>query len=263
MSSYQYTRYRSSRLTRRKPLMAPERQAAAEHYCAVATDSAMSAYQARKRRQRHPLFSGPWFAGKITALAILIGIAVFLYAGWTFGYSYYQAKAGQGQLRSLFSFNGNGSVDEVYVRNEAGAMAAGLGYLDPVGEITVGSAISPWMIVEGADDNALTMGPGHIEETSLPGLGGNFAVAGDRVLYGAPFLHLDDVAVGDAITVKMPYATFVYKVRETFIVTPDDTSVLQPAGYEAITLLTCDPPWDIRQRIVVRGELESVLPAGS
>jgi len=208
-------------------------------------------------------FSWGWFVRKALALVILAGIALFLYACWTFGYGYYRAKVGQGELRSLFSFTGDGSVDAGYVRGEAEAIAAGLAYLDPVGEISIPSINCDWMIVEGSDDGALSRGPGHIQETQLPGMGGNFAVAGDRVLYGAPFLDLDDVVVGDEVTVRMPYATFVYRVNETFIVTPDDTSVLRPVGYDAITLLTCDPPWDVKQRIVVRGELTDILPAGT
>jgi sortase A len=217
----------------------------------------------KKKRPQPRRFSGLWFVKKITLLVILSGIALFLYAGGTFGYSYYQAKVGQGELRSLFGITGNGSVDSGYINGEADAMASSIDYLDPVGEISIPGIDCRWMIVEGSDDAALTKGPGHIEETQFPGMGGNFVVAGDRVLYGAPFLHLDEVAAGDRITVKMPYATFVYKVRESFIVTPDDVSVLQPPGYEAITLLTCDPPWDIKQRIVIRGELEEVLPAGT
>lgn len=194
---------------------------------------------------------------------MVAALALILYVGGVFGYGYLQAWAGQSQLRSLFSISSGGSLDPESLKNQAEAMAAELNRFDPVGEINIEEIDTRWMIVEGADDEALKKGPGHIESTALPGARGNFSVAGDRVLYGAPFLHLDDVHVGSLINVKMPYATFTYRVRETFIVTPEDTSVLEPVGYEAITLLTCDPPWDIKQRIVVRGELEQVEPAGT
>lgn len=199
----------------------------------------------------------------MTTLVIIAGLALAAYACWVFGYGYLEARAGQSDLRSLFSISGNGSVDLGYLAREADSMKARLNYLDPVGEISIPGIGVKWMIVEGSDDAALTKGPGHIRETQLPGAGENFAVAGDRVLYGAPFLNLDDVRVGDRITVRMPYATFVYRVSESFIVTPDDVSVLEPTGDEIITLLTCDPPWDIKQRIVIRGRLDEVLPAGS
>lgn len=208
-------------------------------------------------------FSGAWMIKKATTLAIVAGLLLVAYAVWVFGYGYVEARAGQADLRSLFSFSGSGSVDQEYLRNEAAAMERRLGYLDPVGEISIPGIGVELMVVQGSDKEALKKGPGHIEETQLPGSGGNFAVAGDRVLYGAPFLNLNEVGTGDEIKVIMPYATFIYRVRESFIVTPDDVSVLQPVGYEAITLLTCDPPWDIKQRIVVRGELVDVLPVGN
>jgi len=217
-------------------------------------------YGASRKTSR---FSGVWVVKKLTSLAVIAGLLLVAYTVWTFGYGYIEARAGQSDLRSLFSFTGSGSVDPDYLRGEAAAMDQQLGYLDPVGEISIPGIGVQWMVVQGSDAEALKKGPGHIEETSLPGAGGNFAVAGDRVLYGAPFLNLDEVEPGDEITMKMPYATFIYTVRESFIVTPDDISVLEPVGYEAITLLTCDPPWDIKQRIVVRGELVDVLPAGA
>ena len=191
------------------------------------------------------------------------GLGLIVYAGWVFGYGYVQARAGQEELRSLFSISGSGSVDEGYIQGEAQAMNARLDYLDPVGEIYIPKIDVRWMMVQGSDKEALKKGPGHIVETSLPGAGGNFAVAGDRVLYGAPFLNLNEIAPGDLVKVRMPYGTFTYRVTETFIVTPDDITVLQPVGYDAITLLTCDPPWDIKQRIVIRGSLEEVQPAGT
>jgi len=222
-----------------------------------------TSYKKYGARRKTPRFSGVWAVKKLTSLAVIAGLLLVAYTVWTFGYGYIEARAGQSDLRSLFSFTGSGSVDPEYLRAEAAAMDQQIGYLDPVGEISIPRIGVEWMVVQGSDAEALKKGPGHIEETSLPGAGGNFAVAGDRVLYGAPFLNLDEVEPGDEITMKMPYATFTYTVRESFIVTPDDISVLQPVGYEAITLLTCDPPWDIKQRIVVRGELIEVLPAGA
>lgn len=199
----------------------------------------------------------------LSTVVMILALAVVLFAGGKVGYGYMQAWAGQDVLRGLFSITGNGSVDPGYLGDEATAMQQRLDHLDPVGEVYIPGIDCRWMIVEGADDKALTKGPGHMEETPLPGAGGNFVVAGDRVLYGAPFLHLDEVGPGDIIKVKMPYATFTYRVTQTFIVTPDDTSVLDPQGYEAITLLTCDPPWDIKRRIIVRGQLDRVEPAGT
>lgn len=251
-----YTRYKSSRFGAR-----PLRGYAAP--AAIAWRPAGKAGFGRSRAAGPSGFSGRSLARKLTTFLIIAGFALVAYAGWTFGYGYIKAGISQANLRSLFHISGSGSTDPEYLRSQATSLGAQLNHLDPVGEISIPRISAQWMIVQGADKEALKEGPGHIEETPLPGAGGNFAVAGDRVLYGAPFLKLNEVNPGDEIRVKMPYATFVYTVREQFIVTPDDVSVLKPVGYEAITLLTCDPPWDIKQRIVVRGELTQVLPAGS
>ncbi|MBI5870562.1 MAG: class E sortase [Actinobacteria bacterium] len=122
------------------------------------------------------------------------------------------------------------------------------------------------VVVEGTTDGSLRKGVGHMEDTPLPGMGDNFSVAGDRVLYGAPFLNLDDLSEGDEIRVKTTYGIFTYNVVSTKITVPEDTEILKYPGYEAITLITCDPPWDTSHRLIVQGKLVSAelleQPAG-
>lgn len=113
------------------------------------------------------------------------------------------------------------------------------------------------VVVEGTSENSLRKGPGHIEETPLPGMGGNFAIAGDRVLYGAPFLNLDELAAGDEVLLKTPYGIFTYSVNGNLLTTPEDVSVLRSTGSETISLITCDPPWGTSRRLVVQGNLVS------
>lgn len=110
------------------------------------------------------------------------------------------------------------------------------------------------VVVEGTTDGSLRKGLGHMEGTPLPGMGENFSVAGDRVLYGAPLLNLDDLSEGDEIKVKTTYGQFVYNVASTKITDPEDTDILKFPGFEAITFITCDPPWDTSHRLIVQGE---------
>src|SRR5665811_1144725 len=113
------------------------------------------------------------------------------------------------------------------------------------------------VVVEGTTDGSLRKGIGHLEDTPLPGIGENFSLAGDRVLYGAPFLNLDDLSEGDEISVKTTYGMFTYSVVSNRITVPEDTDILKFPGYEAITLITCDPPWDTSHRLIVQGKLVS------
>jgi sortase A len=115
------------------------------------------------------------------------------------------------------------------------------------------------IVVEGTDDGSLRKGVGHLEETLLPGMESNFAVAGDRVLWGGPFLNLDDLEAGDEVKLKTTYAEFAYKVTSSTITSPDDTSVLGGIGKDEITMITCDPPWSTSSRLIVKGELISAV----
>jgi sortase A len=111
------------------------------------------------------------------------------------------------------------------------------------------------VVVEGTDEGSLRKGVGHLEETMLPGRLSNFAIAGDRVLWGGPFLNLDDLAPGDEIKLKTTYAEFAYVVTSSVITVPEDTSVLGGIGKDEITMITCDPIWSTTNRLIVKGEL--------
>jgi len=109
----------------------------------------------------------------------------------------------------------------------------------------------------GAD---LSRGPGHYERTTVPGLGRTVGVAGHRTTFGAPFRNIDDIRVGDAITLEMPYATFRYRVFEHEIVDSDDWSVIRNRGFDTIMLSACHPLYSAEQRWIVYGRLVEVRP---
>ena len=94
------------------------------------------------------------------------------------------------------------------------------------------------LVVEGAADRELRLGPGHIPGTSLPGEGGNVGVAGHRDTFFRP-LRL--IRKGDSVSVSTHEGRYQYKVVSTEIVTPDDVQVLHPKGHETLTLVTCYP----------------------
>jgi sortase A len=125
-------------------------------------------------------------------------------------------------------------------------------------------------VVEGVDVDDLHKGPGHYPSTQMPGHEGNSAIAGHRTTYGAPFGDLDQLAVGDEISVQTPsQGSFVYKVTEQKIVDPSEVSVLDPTPDPArpghllatLTLTTCNPKYSAAQRLVIKAQLE--LPAGA
>ena len=129
---------------------------------------------------------------------------------------------------------------------------------DVVGRLTILSANINHYVVFGATLNKLEYGPGYILGTSLPGTGGNFAIAGHRTTYGAPFGNLDKTEVGDTILFQTNTNQYEYLITEVKIVSPEDTYVLGNFGDDRITLSTCHPKFSARQRLIVVGELKRV-----
>ena len=111
------------------------------------------------------------------------------------------------------------------------------------------------IVLEGAEERELKLGPGHIRGTSLPGDGGNIGVAGHRDTFFRP-LRL--IRRNDTIKVMVQAREYEYRVSSTEIVGPDDIQVLYPTGHETLTLVTCYP-FDFvgaaPKRFIVRAEL--------
>jgi len=129
---------------------------------------------------------------------------------------------------------------------------------DVVGRLTILSANINHYVVFGVEDDKLEYGPGYIVGTSLPGTGGNFAIAGHRTTYGAPFGNLDRVQLGEKIIFQTNTNEYKYKVVDVQIVSPTDNFVLQNYGDDRITLTTCHPKFSAKQRLIVVGQLEKV-----
>ena len=111
------------------------------------------------------------------------------------------------------------------------------------------------VFVSGVSVRDLKRGPGHYPDTPLPGEAGNAAIAGHRTTYGAPFNRVDELEPGDEILTTTVQGTFVYRVRETFIVKPSQSEVLDPTTVNQLTLTSCNPKYSARERIIVVGDL--------
>ena len=111
-------------------------------------------------------------------------------------------------------------------------------------------------VLPGTDDFILDRAVGHIEDTVLPGVDGNSGIAGHRDGF---FRGLKDIAVGDAIELETLNGRQAYRVERTWIVSPEDVSVLDPTPVRSLTLVTCYPFYYIGsapQRFIVRAVLQ-------
>ena len=72
---------------------------------------------------------------------------------------------------------------------------------DPIALLDVPAIrLSNVVIVEGTSPENLTLGPGHLRDTPLPGQGGISVVFGRRATFGAPFGDVPRLRKGDLIT---------------------------------------------------------------
>ena len=134
----------------------------------------------------------------------------------------------------------------------------GLDRGDAVGRIELPTLDRSYVMVEGTDTATLRKGPAHYPDMPLPGEGGTVGVAGHRTTYLAPFRTIDDLEQRDRVVLRMPYATFTYRVERSRIVRPDALWVKRPVGYERIILSACHPLYSAEKRIVVFARLEKV-----
>jgi len=118
-------------------------------------------------------------------------------------------------------------------------------------------------VLPGTDDRTLDRAVGHIEGTAQPGADGNLGIAGHRDGF---FRGLKDITAGDVIEVDTIQRKDVYRVERTWVVNPEDVSVLEPTSTRALTLVTCYPFYFIGsapRRFIVRAVHVADRPAAT
>ena len=131
---------------------------------------------------------------------------------------------------------------------------------DPIVRISIPALGLGRAVVNGTQTDDLRKGPGLIESTELPGLGGTTGVAGHRTTYGAPFHSIDKLKKGNRIFIGTPYGRFEYRVTHQRIVKPSDVWVLERIGRERLVLSACHPLYSAAQRIIVFADFVRYVP---
>jgi sortase A len=109
---------------------------------------------------------------------------------------------------------------------------------DILGRLEIPQLSLSVMVLQGTDEKALASGAGHILESPLPGVPGNIAIAAHRDTF---FRDLKNIQLDDEIRLSTLNATYVYSVRATTVVDPEDTQVISSHGKNELTLITCYP----------------------
>jgi sortase A len=107
-------------------------------------------------------------------------------------------------------------------------------------------------VLPDTDDSTLDRGVGYIQGTARPGTDGNLGIAGHRDGF---FRGLKDIAPGDMVELDTIERKDTYRIERTWVVDPEDVSVLDPTPTASLTLVTCYPFYFIGsapRRFIVR-----------
>jgi sortase A len=121
--------------------------------------------------------------------------------------------------------------------------------------------IANMVVVEGTSPENLTLGPGHLRDTPLPGQAGVSVVFGRRATFGGPFSDLPLLRPGDVINTITSQGQTQYKV-----IAVSDSS--KPVPFSAIPnqllLVTSDSRIAPAHYVEVEAEfLPAIKPGGS
>lgn len=175
-----------------------------------------------------------YFAVLLTSLGVLLS----LYVGGTYLWMYQQQR----QLMHEFQ-------TQNAVANPSGPRVGGLI------RISIPKINLDAVILEGTSHKSLTLGPGHLRDSAMPGDPGNSVLAAHRDTF---FRHIYELKPGDDIFVERDGQQYHYVVTGKRVVQPADVSVLDATSESRLTLITCYPVYFIGpapERLVVVAKL--------
>ncbi|PXY28900.1 class E sortase [Prauserella sp. PE36] len=201
-------------------------------------------------------------------LLVVLGVVAALFVGYQLWGKPARVQALQEQLDEQLTESWRGAtVPEGTTAGDALAQGAGespaVEVGSPFARLHLPALGLRWAVVEGVSLDDLRAGPGHYPGSALPGELGNVAIAGHRS--PGVFWDLHRLGDGDDVVVETARHRFTYRIYDSVVVRPTDTSVIAPdpatggdlpAG-RLLTLTTCNPQWGNWERLVVHAKLVS------
>jgi sortase A len=129
---------------------------------------------------------------------------------------------------------------------------------DLVAELIIPSIQSTFPVLLGSDNEILKKGIGMYQSkwTTLPSQEGHTVLSGHR---DTVFTRLGEIKIGDYLIVEFENRLFPYKVKNIWITSKNDRSVIVSKDEPTLTLTTCYPFHYIGsapKRYIVQGTLE-------
>ena len=157
------------------------------------------------------------------SLLISLGVLLATYVVGTYGWMHHQQKT---------------LLRQWQIANSASGAHASLTDGTSLTRIQIPKIKLDAVITEGVSQHALTLGPGHLQYSAIPGDIGNSVIAAHRDTF---FRHISELKAGDDIYVERLGKQFHYVVTGKRVVQPNDVSVLDSSSETRLTLITCYP----------------------
>lgn len=109
---------------------------------------------------------------------------------------------------------------------------------DIIGKVIVKKTGEQIPILMGATEENLRGGATLYDNGIYPGENGTAIILGHRE---TTFGFLENIKVGDEVDIESLNNTYKFKVKRTYITTPDDESILAQKNNPSLTLVTCYP----------------------
>ena len=110
------------------------------------------------------------------------------------------------------------------------------------------------VVVEGTTPENLTLGPGHLRSSALPGETGIAVLYGKRVTFGGPFAKIPELLPGEEIQVTTGQGTSTYVVK---VVGDSRFRILIDPAPNQLILLTADSAFAPSHYVEVEATLTS------
>jgi len=115
-------------------------------------------------------------------------------------------------------------------------------------------------IYGGSNAGVLYSGAWRFPGTADPGQPGNAVLFGHRFLKLPPskntMFRLGEVEVGETFTVQWGEEQLTYRIVDRSVVAPDQLEIPLVEEKSVLTLITCNPVFSTRERLVIRAVLE-------
>lgn len=167
------------------------------------------------------------------SLLLLAGGSCLFYLG---AREYFDSRAGQAEAAREFERPVLDTPESRIATHSSSPRTMRRG--DTVAKLKIPRLNAELYVVEGDGARELRRGPGHLEGTAMPGEDGNCVIAGHRDTH---FRVLKDIREGDDIVLQTATGQYLYRVRRTQIVVPENTAALQPSTSAQLNLITCYP----------------------